>query len=141
MRPRGRRPTGATSGSVNDGIGDINLSGPRSASITRYASGKPDAVVVGKKEMPSPEPSRDTLRRNMLGRRLSAAASGSANACEASWAMELYSSQERPRARVVGYSILLNPLPVAPRHGPTETPAPSRSKGHHFAIGVKPGQQ
>src|SRR5262245_492607 len=117
MRPCGRRPTGATSGSVNDGIGDIDLSGPRNASITRYASGKPDAVVVEEPAMTSRKPSRDTLRRNMLGRTKSAAASGRENACGTNWTMPLCSSHEPPRTRVVGYSILLNPLPDAPRHG------------------------
>ena len=78
------RPTGATSGSVNDGSGNVSLSGPRSASITQYGLGKPDAVVAEGPQMVSWESRRDTLRHNMLGRKMPAAASRRENAREAS---------------------------------------------------------
>ena len=83
-RPCGRRPTGATSGSVNDGSGNVILSGPRSASITQYGVGKPDAVVAEGPQMVSWGSRRDTLRRNMLGRKMPVAASRRGNAREAS---------------------------------------------------------
>ena len=83
-QPCGIRPTGATSGSVNDDSGSGSLSGPRSASITQYGLGNPDAVVAERPQMVSRESRRDTLRRNMLGRKMPGAASRREIAREAS---------------------------------------------------------
>src|SRR6185295_9788017 len=129
MRPRGRRPTGATSGSVKDG--DVSRSGPRNASITRYGSGKPDALVA--EGMAPPKTSRDTLRPNTLDRTMSAAASGRGSASEPSWAMRLCSAPEQPRTRVVRYSIQLNPLPVRGSE-PGRLPVASRIARRDVAV-------
>src|SRR5262249_36159467 len=126
MRPCGSRPTGATSGSLNDGTGKAALSGPRTASIMLTGLGKPDAVVAEPPEMASRETSRDTLRRNMRGRTMSGAVSGRENASEASWAIGLCSSRAQQGTRVVGYSILLNPLPETRGLEPDRLPVASR---------------
>jgi hypothetical protein len=84
LRPCGRRPTGASSGSVNDGSGDVSLSGPTSASITQYGLGKPDAVVAEGPQMVSWESRCDTPRRDMRGRKMPAAAGRRGNGRTAS---------------------------------------------------------
>ncbi len=76
--------------------------------------------------MISRKPSRDTLRRNVLGRTKSAAASGRENACETSGTMALCSSHEQPRTSVVGYSILLCSLPETGRRHRRDSPGRPR---------------
>src|SRR4029450_11569944 len=73
-----------TSGSVNDESGNVNLSGRRSASSTQYGLGKPDDVVAAEPQMVSWEWRRDTLRGNMLGRKMPGTASRCKSTREAS---------------------------------------------------------